>query len=234
MNRKTETSGERTLVKICGLRRPEDAEAANHLMPEMAGFILSPGFRRSIDGELADTLRRILSPQIRTVGVFVDAPYGEILKAAEGGLIDMIQLHGKEDNRYIKEITGLTGLPVIKAFRVDGREDLEEAALSAAPWILLDSGSGTGRCFDWNLLEKYLTENASAEHMSREHLEKQEEKLFPGGRRWLLAGGLSAENVAAAIRRFHPTGVDVSSNVETDGRKDPVKMAAFTTAVRQE
>lgn len=121
-----------TMVKICGLRRPEDALAANRLKPDLAGFILSPGFRRSIDPEQAQILRKILSPEIRTVGVFVDAPFEEILQAAEGGWINMIQLHGKEDETYIKNLSALTALPLIKAFRIQEREDLEAAAASTA------------------------------------------------------------------------------------------------------
>ena len=213
----------RPIVKICGLRRREDAEAAGFLQPDLAGFILSPGYRRSIDIEKAKTLRRILSPQIGTVGVFADASYAEIVRAADAGCISMIQLHGSEDETYIREITALTGLPVIKAFRIGGTEDLAAAAASSAPWVLLDSGSGTGRCFDWNLLDRFLKDQA-AEH---------DRSLFPGGHRWILAGGLTAENVSAAVQRFHPDGVDVSSKVETGGWKDPAIMAAFLAAARQ-
>ena len=213
----------RPIVKICGLRRREDAEAAGFLQPDLAGFILSPGYRRSIDIEKAKPLRRILSPQIGTVGVFADASYAEIVRAADAGCISMIQLHGSEDETYIREITALTGLPVIKAFRIGGTEDLAAAAASSAPWVLLDSGSGTGRCFDWNLLDRFLKAQA-AEH---------DRSLFPGGHRWILAGGLTAENVSAAVQRFHPDGVDVSSKVETGGWKDPAKMAAFLAAARQ-
>ena len=213
----------RPIVKICGLRRREDAEAAGFLQPDLAGFILSPGYRRSIYIEKAKTLRRILSPQIGTVGVFADASYAEIVRAADAGCISMIQLHGSEDETYIREITALTGLPVIKAFRIGGTEDLAAAAASSAPWVLLDSGSGTGRCFDWNLLDRFLKAQA-AEH---------DRSLFPGGHRWILAGGLTAENVSAAVQRFHPDGVDVSSKVETGGWKDPAKMAAFLAAARQ-
>ena len=188
------------MVKICGLRRSQDAEAANRILPDLAGFILSPGYGRSIEPAQAMTLRRILSPEIRTVGVFVDASIAEIVKAAETGCINMIQLHGKEDDGCIREIAAMTGLPVIKAFRIGSRQDLETAASSAAKWILLDSGTGTGKRFDWDLLESFLHEQA--------------------------------ENVAAAIGRFCPTGVDVSSKVETDGFKDPEKMAAFAAAAR--
>ena len=217
----TET-GNKTMVKICGLRRLQDAEAANRILPDLAGFILSPGYGRSIEPAQAMTLRRILSPEIRTVGVFIDASIAEIVKAAETGCINMIQLHGKEDDGCIREIAAMTGLPVIKAFRIGSRQDLETAASSAAKWILLDSGTGTGKRFDWDLLESFLHEQCG----------EIRDNLFPGGHRWLLAGGLSAENVASAIGRFCPTGVDVSSKVETDGFKDPEKMAAFAAAAR--
>ena len=215
----SEENMKKTMVKICGLRRPEDTLAANRLKPDLAGFILSPGFRRSIDPEQAQMLRRLLSSEVRTVGVFVDAPLEEILQAAEGGWIDMIQLHGKEDRDYITKLTDLTDLPLIKAFRIHEKRDLEEAAESSAKWILLDSGTGTGKRFDWDLLDLFLQENEA-------------DTLFPGNHPWLLAGGLSAENVRRAIERFHPAAVDVSSKVETDGFKDPAKMAAFLAAVR--
>ena len=174
----TET-GNKTMVKICGLRRSQDAEAANRILPDLAGFILSPGYGRSIEPAQAMTLRRILSPEIRTVGVFVDASIAEIVKAAETGCINMIQLHGKEDDGCIREIAAMTGLPVIKAFRIGSRQDLETAASSAAKWILLDSGTGTGKRFDWDLLESFL----------HEQCREIRDNLFPGGHHWLLAGG---------------------------------------------
>lgn len=224
----------RTLVKICGLRRPEDAAAANAAKPDFAGFILSPGFQRSITPERAAELRAILSPSIRTVGVFVNEPREEIARIAASGCIDLIQLHGSEDEGTIHEVAERTRLPVIKAFRVSSVRDLEKAASSAARWILLDSGTGTGKTFDWELLDRFLRENAAAagtESAGTGLL--PETRLFPGGHPWLLAGGLSAENVRAAVSRFHPTAVDVSSRVETDGWKDPEKMRAFTDAVRR-
>lgn len=243
-----EETTRKTMVKICGLRRPKDVLAVNRLKPDLAGFILSPGYRRTIYPEQAQILRQILSPEIRTVGVFVDAPFEEILQAAEGGWIDMIQLHGKEDESYIQRLSALTDLPLIKAFRIQEKEDLEAAAASPAEWILLDSGTGTGKPFDWDLLERFLQEHAAErlQGMSKgmakaedtyaqeagEAAENTAKPLFPGGHPWLLAGGLSAENVRAAIERFHPTAVDVSSRVETDGCKDPEIMEAFLAAAR--
>lgn len=231
---------EKTLVKICGLRRPADAWAANRVLPDFVGFILSPGFRRSIGLEEAVRLRGLLDPRIRTVGVFVDADPEEIIKAAASGAVDLIQLHGKEDDEYIERIFLRTCLPVIKAFRIGGKSDLEQAAKCSAQWILLDSGTGTGKSFDWELLASFLKEHGSA-GKGKDHGFLRErgdgspagENIFPGSHPWLLAGGLSPENVAQAVSRFCPTAVDVSSKVETDGWKDPEKIRAFTEAVRR-
>ena len=154
--------------------------------------------------------------------------------------VNLIQLHGKEEDEYIERITLLTSLPVIKAFRIGEKSDLEQAAKCPAQWILLDSGTGTGKSFDWELLASFLEEHASAgKAKSPESLRYRGdsrpagENLFPGNHPWLLAGGLSPENVAAAVMRFCPTAVDVSSKVETDGWKDPEKIRAFTEAVRR-
>ena len=124
MNSCPESTNHRTLVKICGLRRPQDAEAANRVLPDFAGFILSTGFRRSISPEQALTLRNILDPQIRTVGIFVDEPLESLLRIARSGCIDMVQLHGHESDTAIAEIAAMTGLPVIRSFRISGRADL--------------------------------------------------------------------------------------------------------------
>ena len=171
--------------------------------------------------------------------VVPDADPEEIIKAAASGAVNLIQLHGKEDDEYIERIILRTSLPVIKAFRIGEKSDLEQAVKCPAQWILLDSGTGTGKSFDWELLASFLEEHGSAgKAKSPESLRYRRdsrpagENLFPGNHPWLLAGGLSPENVAAAVMRFCPTAVDVSSKVETDGWKDPEKIRAFTEAVR--
>lgn len=197
-----------TQVKMCGLRRMEDIEAVNRLMPEYVGFVFAPASRRYITPEEAAALRQALRPGIRTVGVFVDEDDGAVARLLAEGTIDIAQLHGNEDEVYIARLKALTGKPVIRAFRVKGAEDLRAAEASAADMILLDAGAGDGKTFDWSLLSSV-------------------------SRPYFLAGGLTPENAAEAVRKFRPFAVDVSSGIETGGFKDYNKMRAFIRAVRE-
>ena len=199
----------KTHLKICGLRTPSDVEAVNAAAPDFAGFIFDPSRRRYIRPEEAELLRRRLGNGIHSVGVFVNAPAEEILDVLRCCPVDAVQLHGQESNAEIEALRAARpGLFVIKAFRVDGPEDVERAETSRADLILLDHGAGgTGEAFDWSLLR----------HVKRP---------------FLLAGGLSADNVAEAIRLVHPWGVDASSSLETDGHKDAEKVKRFAVAVR--
>ena len=195
-----------TGIKICGMRRKEDIEAANRCRPDYVGFILSRGFRRSVMPEEAEHLTRMLDPGIWSVGVFVDEPVDQVTAAA--AFLDLIQLHGKEDNEYIERLKDAVDKPVIQAFRIRSAQDMERAMESSADLLLLDNGTGTGESFDWSL----LTET---------------------DRPWILAGGLGPENVADAVRRFRPYAVDLSSGAETDGWKDPEKMRLCVDTVRK-
>ena len=222
-----------TGIKICGMRRIEDIEAANACRPDFIGFILSPGFRRSVTPEAAERLARRLAPGILKVGVFVNESVERVASAA--GFLDLIQLHGKEDNAYIRDLRGRMatsdprGLleatndprgrmtkPVIQAFRIRSADDLKRAMESEADYLLLDNGTGTGEAFDWSLIR-------DAEALKRGAAAKP----------WILAGGLGPDNVAEAVRRFRPFAVDLSSGAETDGWKDPEKMARCVQAVRE-
>ncbi len=197
-----------TQVKMCGLRRMEDIEAANRLMPDYIGFVFAPGSRRVVSPEEAAALRQVLRPGIRAVGVFVDEDAGAAARLLADGVIDIAQLHGHEDEAYIARLKELAGKPVIRAFRVKSAGDLRAAEASAADMILLDAGAGDGKTFDWSLLSSV-------------------------SRPYFLAGGLTPENAAEAVRRFRPFAVDVSSGIETDGFKDYNKMRAFMRAVRE-
>lgn len=194
-----------TGIKICGMRRKEDIEAANRCRPDYVGFILSKGYRRSVTCREARDLSLLLEPGIRSVGVFVNEPVETVAAAAE--FLDMIQLHGREDNAYIMDLRKKTDKPVIKAFRIRTEEDLTDALESSADILLLDNGTGTGETFDWTLIHRI-------------------------DRPWILAGGLGPDNLKEAAQRFRPYAVDLSSGAETDGWKDPEKMARCVEAVR--
>lgn len=198
-----------TKIKLCGLTRPEDITAANVLEPDFVGFVFAPKSRRCVTAEQSKALRNHLLPSIQAVGVFVDEEPERVADLLEEGIIDLAQLHGGEDEDYLKRLRALTEKPIIQAFPIKTPKDLERAQASSADNILLDSGAGTGIPFDWTLLKNFR-------------------------RPYLLAGGLGPDNVAQAIGFLHPWGVDVSSGIETGGMKDFHKMAAFVAAVRKE
>lgn len=197
-----------TKLKLCGLSRSCDIEAANRLKPDYIGFVFAKKSRRYIDSAQARALRAGLDKGISPVGVFVNESPEAIADLVHSGTIDVVQLHGSEDEAFLRKLLGLASCPIIKAFSVKTPQDVRIACESSADLILLDSGGGgTGTVFDWDLLE-------------------------PIRRPWFLAGGLSPENAAGAIRRLAPYGVDVSSGIETDGVKDIQKMNDFVRAVR--
>ena len=196
-----------TAVKLCGLKRAEDVLAANLLMPDFVGFVFAKKSKRYITPETAEELKSLLDQDIKAVGVFVDEDINVVATYLEEGIIDIAQLHGSEDDGYVRELKKKTGKQVIKAFRVIDETDLLDASLSSADYILLDAGSGDGRVFDWSVLNGFE-------------------------RPYFLAGGLTCENVAGAVESLRPFGVDVSSGIETGGAKDPVKMNEFVNIVR--
>ena len=198
-----------TKIKLCGLSRPCDIQTANELMPEYIGFVFAPKSKRYIDPQQAARLKELLSPDIRAVGVFVDEAPDTVTALLNSGVIDIAQLHGSEDEAYIQRLRQRTDQPIIKAFQIKTCHDLAEAEVCTADHILLDSGAGTGNVFDWSVLQDVK-------------------------RPYFLAGGLSPDNVGDAVRLLHPYAVDVSSGIETDGRKDEEKAAAFIAAVRKE
>ena len=195
-----------TKIKMCGLRRKEDIEYANMLLPEYVGYVFAKKSRRFIAPEKAAELTKLLLPEITPVGVFVDEPIENVIALAESGVIKMAQLHGNESEKYAAELKA-QGITVIRAFRVSSEADIAEAKSSCADYILLDSGSGSGETFDWSLIDEL-------------------------NRDFFLAGGLTADNAAEAVRRLNPYAVDASSCLETDGFKDFAKMKAFAEAVR--
>ena len=196
-----------TRIKLCGLSRPCDIEAANALRPEYVGFVFAPKSKRYVSPGNAVELKRMLAPGIRAVGVFVNEQPDHIAALLHQGVIDLAQLHGGEDEAYVAHLRQRSAQPIIRAFRIGTAEGIERAEHSMADYVLLDSGGGSGTPFDWNLIQ---------------NIKKP----------YFLAGGLSPETVSGAVARLHPFAVDVSSGIETDGVKDSGKMAAFVAAVR--
>lgn len=195
-------------IKICGLTRPQDIMAMNEYQPDYVGFVINfPKSRRSVTPQRVYELTEQLLPSISVVGVTVDQPLSLVSDLLNDGILDIAQLHGNEDEDYIRTLQEQTGKPVWKAFRIRSQEDLDRAAASCADLVLLDNGYGTGEVFDWTLVRDI-------------------------GRPFALAGGLTTENLKDAAR-MQPCLVDVSSGAETNGVKDPKKIKKLVEIVRR-
>lgn len=196
-----------TKIKICGLSRLCDIDYANELKPDYVGFVFAKS-RRGITREHAITLRMNLNPEIPVVGVFANELPKIVGAYAEDGIIDIVQLHGQEDENYVHNLRYQTGCEIIQAFSIHTEEDVRKACRSLADYILLDHGAGgTGQTFDWDLIGKI-------------------------DRPWFLAGGLNPDNVAEAVKNRNPFGLDISSGVETDGFKDRQKIERCIRRIR--
>lgn len=197
-----------TKIKLCGLNRLKDIEVVNELKPDYIGFVFAKKSSRYISFDKAKGLKDALDPSIKAVGVFVDEDIEVILNLFNDGIIDCAQLHGHEDNSIIDQLKFMSQKTIIKAFKIETREDVIHAQASHADYILLDSkNGGSGTKFDWTLIKEIK-------------------------RDYFLAGGLFSENIAGAIETLQPYGVDVSSGIETDGVKDEFKMIEFVKKVR--
>ena len=188
-------------IKLCGIRTVNDVQLINEAQPDFCGFIVEfpKSFRSVSESELRNLAAQV-SPEINKVGVFVNAPQDLVIRLLQENVIDLAQLHGQEDNVYIEEIKSKTGKQVIKAFSIKTKEDVQKALESPADYILLDQGGGgTGQTFDWSLIP-------------------------PINRPWFLAGGLNTDNLHTAIEDLHPWGIDLSSSLETNKKKDPAKI----------
>ncbi|MBP3985789.1 phosphoribosylanthranilate isomerase [Pseudoxanthomonas helianthi] len=201
-----------TRIKFCGMTRAEDVRLAVELGVDFIGLILAERSPRRLLPGQARALRALVPEEIGVVALVMDNPRGEVADIVAGLHPDYLQFHGGEDDAFCAGF----GLPFFKAIAMgDGGDPLEAMANfpSAHGFVLDGHGAGeqggSGRSFDWTRLPK------------------------DSGRPVLLAGGLSPDNVALAIRTAHPWGVDVSSGIEaTPGVKDAAKMRRFADAVR--
>jgi phosphoribosylanthranilate isomerase len=202
----------RTLVKICGLRDAEAARAALDVGADYVGFVFAPS-RRRVSVEEARAIIRTLPVGAPTVGVFVNEPAERVNEVVAACGLACAQLSGDEPPEVVAAVRG----PVLKALRVRGPETAAELERyrGGVSLFVLDAFApgaygGTGQTCDWS---------AAAESAARHPC--------------LLAGGLTPENVGAAIAAVRPRGVDVSGGVEVGGRKDARRIAAFVEAVRR-
>lgn len=209
----------RTWIKFCGTTSLSDARASVEAGADALGFIFAPS-KRQITPEKAQKIIRELPEHIERVGVFVNENGDTIREIASRAALTMIQLHGKESPEFVARLKSAPGagrkLRVVKTVLINGDFHLGlEKFVNATPppdAILLDSGAGSGRTFDWRGVRPFLTGTEM---------------------RFIVAGGLTPENVPLALRTFRPFGVDVVSGVESaPGIKDAGKLKAFVAAVR--
>jgi phosphoribosylanthranilate isomerase len=201
-------------IKICGLSREPDIDYVNEAQVDYVGFVFAPS-KRQVTPVQAGQLRKRLAKDITPVGVFVNAAPESITTLYRDGVISIAQLHGTEDDEYISQLkdasassNGLTPIPVIKTIMSANLE--KDAALpKQADYFLIDSGSGSGKVFNWDILN----------HCKFSKL-------------WFLAGGINIENIEQAMA-FNPFAVDISGGAETDGIKDREKILQLTKMVRK-
>ncbi len=196
-------------IKICGITDIATALAAAEMGADAIGLVFAPS-RRQVNVEAARAIADAAPPFLAKVGVFVDEDPARVDAIAAACGLDVVQLHGHES----PQVCAASSRPVVKAIRVADASSLEQIGAYRVAAFLLDSdvlgvAGGSGRSFDWTLA-------ASAARSAR----------------IILAGGLTPENVQDALNCVRPFGVDVSSGVETGGRKDPEKMRTFIGRVR--
>lgn len=197
-------------IKICGLKRFKDIEMVNTYKPDYIGFVFADT-KRKVSHELAGELKANLDSDIISVGVFVDASKDEILKLFNEGTIEIAQLHGSESEDYIIDLKESTNneLKIINAIEMSEDTDLLSYDSSNADYLLLDSGKGSGKTFDWRLIRKDLKKD------------------------FFLAGGLNSENITDAIEQFNPYAVDLSSSLEVDGFKNEDKIKEIMEIINE-
>ncbi len=201
-------------IKICGLKRECDIDYANEFLPDYIGFIFA-NTKRYVPPELAKTLKARLDSHIKAVGVFVNEDIDLVCDIANGGTIDLIQLHGDEDENYINTIKQRTGKPIIKAVRVQSSQQVITAEKLPCDYLLLDTYrkeqyGGIGESFNWGLIPKTLS------------------KPF------FLAGGLNSENILQAENTVKPYCLDISTGIEENGFKSREKIEEIIKLIRSE
>jgi phosphoribosylanthranilate isomerase len=205
-----------TRVKICGITRLEDARAAAELGAWAIGLILWEGSERRCDIEAAEEIGAELKRQVDVTGVFVNPTLDEVAYTADRCSLSMVQLHGDEGPAFCREVARRTGAKVIKAARIKDAASIQALSAFHTDFHMLDAHvpgrrGGTGETFQWDLVRLHGREVPV-----------------------ILSGGLTPDNVPAAIEATHPFAVDTASGTEASpGVKDHARMLAFFRAVEQ-
>ena len=196
-------------IKTCGLFREEDINYANELKPDYIGFVFAES-KRKVGVEKAYNLKNKLDKEIKSVGVFVNDNLDFILNLIKEKIIDIIQLHGNEDNDFLDNLKTKTNAKIIKFIPVENEDSILNSLNIFSDFILLDNlKGGIGKTFNWNYLKEAFESN-------KKFIEVFNKKYF-------LAGGLNKENINEALK-FNPYCVDLSGGLETNGIKDFEKM----------
>ena len=196
-----------TKIKLCGIKSEDDIKVINEVLPDYIGFVFVLKSKRYISFDTANTLKSKLDNRVKAVGVFVNEDIENIAYLVKNRIIDIVQLHGNEDESYINTLKTKIKVPIIYAYQIKSKADIKSAK-NDTDFILLDAGAGCGETFDEALLEDFDNE-------------------------YFLAGGLSIDNIKEKIIKLHPFGVDVSSGIETEGKKDAAKIRKFVSLVRE-
>ena len=196
-------------IKTCGLFREEDIDYANELKPDYIGFVFAES-KRKVGVEKAYNLKNKLDKEIKSVGVFVNDNLDFILNLIKDKIIDIVQLHGNEENDFLDNLKTKTNAKIIKFIPVENAKSILNSLNILSDFILLDNlKGGVGKTFNWNYLKEAFELN--------NNLKKNFNKKY------FLAGGLNKENIGEALK-FNPYCVDLSGGLETDGVKDYEKM----------
>lgn len=207
-----------TKVKICGLKSLADVAIVNKYLPEYVGFVFA-NTKRFVSDEKACEMRQALDKRIQAVGVFVNEPQDHIVSLCKQSIIDVVQLHGDEDQEYITQLRKKIKAPIIKVVRVQNAEQVKKELQNDADFMLFDTYKkgiygGSGERFPLPVLEESL---------------KIETKQKP----FFIAGGISSENIMEVLGSMDCYCVDVSTGVETDGHKDETKVRQLIECVRE-
>ena len=184
-------------IKICGLFRDCDIDYVNEAKPDFAGFVFAKSHRQ-VSIEIAEKLKNKLNKNILSVGVFVNEDINKIVEFCKENIIDLVQLHGEEDEKYISNLKKVCNKKIIKVVKVKTGKEIIRLRNSQADWLMFDAGMGEGKTFDWSILKNFI-------------------------RPYFLAGGINENNVERAIK-LSPYCIDVSSGVETNKVKDKQKI----------